>query len=218
MRTLIAAALVCASALPAVPAQAQTDDSAMSPWFIRLGAVELQNLHGLDATLAGQPLPGAELNYHHVYTAMVEVGYNFMPDMSVVASIGLPPALSAYADGSLNGLGKMLSTTLGPSALTVQYQPFHDGMFRPYVGAGMADAIVFSTHDAGLVNAKLTNSISPEIEAGTDIMFQENLGMFVEVKKAWLSTHATGSFNGLPFSGTANYAPWVYGTGVTLHF
>ena len=84
MRTLIAAAFACASAVLAVPAQAQTDDSAMSPWFIRLGAVELQNLHGLDATLAGQPLPGAELNYHHVYTAMVEVGYNFMPDVSVV--------------------------------------------------------------------------------------------------------------------------------------
>jgi outer membrane protein len=217
MKTLIAAAFVCASAALAVPAQAQ-ENEATSPWFVRVGAVELQNLHGLNATLAGQPLPGAALNYHHVYTAMVEVGYTFMPDWSAVASIGLPPALSAYGYGSLNGLGKIVSTTLGPSALTIQYQPFHDGMFRPYVGAGMADALVFSRHDAALKNAKLTSDVSPEIEAGMDIMFQENLGMFVEVKKAWLSTHATGTFNGLPFNGTASYAPWVYGTGVTLHF
>jgi outer membrane protein len=216
MRTLIAAAFVCASATLAVPAQAQ--DEGASPWFFRVGAAELQNMHGLDATLGGGPLPGAELNYHHVYTALVEVGYTFMPDWSVVASIGLPPAISAYGFGSINGVGKIVSTTIGPSALTIQYQPFHDGMFRPYVGAGMADAIIFSTRSAGLQNAKLTSDVSPEIEAGTDIMFQQNLGLFVEVKKAWLSTHATGTFGGAPFNGTANYAPWVYSTGVTLHF
>ncbi len=217
MKTLLAAAFVCASAALTVPALAD-DSTDMSPWFFRLGAAELQNLHGLNATLAGQPLPGAQLNYHHVYTAIVEIGYNFAPDWSAVASIGLPPAISAYGDGSLNGLGKIVSTTIGPSALTVQYQPFHDGMFRPYVGAGMADAIIFSTHDAGLMNAKLTGDVSPEIEAGTDIMFQQNLGVFLEVKKAWLSTHATGTFGGAPFNGTANYAPWVYATGVTMHF
>lgn len=217
MKTLLAATFVCASAALTVPALAD-DSTGMSPWFFRLGAAELQNLHGLKATLGGEPLPGAELNYHQVYTAIVEVGYHFTPDWSAVASIGLPPAISAYGDGSLNGLGKIVSTTIGPSALTVQYQPFHDGMFRPYVGAGMADAIIFSTHDAGLMNAKLTGDVSPEIEAGTDVMFQENLGVFLEVKKAWLSTHATGTFGGAPFNGTANYAPWVYATGVTLHF
>src|SRR5579872_2967859 len=78
MKTLIAAAVVCASATLAVPALAQDDGA--SPWFFRLGVADLANMHGLKATLSGGPLPGAELNYHQVYTALVEVGYNFAPD------------------------------------------------------------------------------------------------------------------------------------------
>ena len=216
MRTLIAAAFVCASAALAVPAQAQ--DEAASPWLFRVGGAYLQNMHGLDATLGGQPLPGAKLNYNNIYSAIVEVGYNFTPDFAAVLSVGFPPVVTASGAGSLTGVGKLLGSTFGPSALTVQYQPFHDGMFRPYIGAGAAYTIIFSTHSAALQNAKLTNDLAPEIEAGTDIMFQRNLGMFVEVKKAWLSSHATGTFGGAPFSGTANYAPWVYSTGVTLRF
>jgi outer membrane protein len=216
MKTLIAAAFLCGSAALAVPAQAQ--EAGASPWFFRVGAAELQNLHGIDATLGGQPLPGAKLNYNHIYSALLEAGYSFTPDFSAVLSVGFPPVVTAYGAGSLTGVGKLLGSTFGPSALTVQYQPFHDGVFRPYVGAGVAYTIIFSTHSAALQNAKLTNDLAPEIEAGTDIMFQQNLGMFLEVKKAWLSTHATGTFSGLPFSGTVNYAPWVYSTGVTLHF
>lgn len=216
MKTLIAAAFACASAALAIPAQAQ--DEGASPWFFRVGAAELQNLHGLDATLGGGPLPGAKLNYNHIYSALVEAGYHITPDFSAVLSVGLPPVVTASGAGSIAGVGKLLGATFGPAALTVQYQPFHEGMLRPYVGAGGAYAIIFSTHSAGLANAKLTNDLSPEIEAGTDIMFQEDLGMFVEVKKAWLSSHATGTFAGLPFSGTVNYAPWVYSTGVTFHF
>jgi outer membrane protein len=230
MRIHLAAAFVCASAALVVPAQADDAQSGvnlgassdqgsdpMSPWFFRVGAAELQNLHGLKSNLAGSPFPGTELDYHSIYSVLVEAGYNITPDIAGVLSVGWPPAISAYGAGSINGVGKIVSTTFGPSALTVQYQPFHDGMFRPYIGAGGAYTIIFKTRSAALANAKLTNDLAPEIEAGSDIMFQENLGMFVEVKKAWLSSRPTGLFDGLPFTGTANYAPWVYSTGVTLH-
>jgi outer membrane protein len=230
MRTHVAAAILCASAALIVPAQADdaqgpslasaSDQGSdpTSPWFFRIGAAELQQLKGLNATLAGGPLPGAELNYHHIYSVLLEAGYSFTPDFAVVLSVGWPPAISAYGDGSIAGVGRIASTTYGPSALTIQYQPFHEGMLRPYVGAGGAYAIIFKTRSGALADAKLTNDLAPEIEAGTDIMLQDNLGLFVEAKKAWLSSHATGSFGGLPFSGTANYGPWVYATGVTLHF
>ena len=55
MRTLIAAAFVCASAALVTPALAQdsTSDS-MSPWFVRAGAAELQNMDGLKLTVGGR--------------------------------------------------------------------------------------------------------------------------------------------------------------------
>ncbi|MGH6828751.1 MAG: OmpW/AlkL family protein [Rhizomicrobium sp.] len=219
MKKFLLAGFVMSAAVVALPAYAaDSPDDGVSPWFFRVGAAELQNLDGLDATVGGQPLAGAALHYHHIFTALLEVGYSFMPDWSAVLSVGLPPAISVYGGGSIAGVGKLESTTFGPSAFTIQYQPFHDGMFRPYVGAGGSYLVIFSTHDAALQNAKLGNDLSPEVEAGTDIMFEENLGLFVEVKKAWLTSHATGTFNGLPFNGTANISPWVYSTGVTLHF
>jgi outer membrane protein len=228
MKTLIAAAFICASAACVAPAFADdgTTDP-MSPWFVRAGAAELQNLDGLKLTVAGQPVPGAALHYNHVYSGLVEVGYTFLPGFSGVLSVGWPPALSAYGSGSIAPYGKMLATTIGPSALTVQYKPFHDGLFggffQPYVGAGASYMIIFSTHDAAVQNAKLTNDLAPEIEAGADFMVAQNWGFFGEVKKAFLTTHATGNIPVAPgvlypISGRVGLDPWVYSTGVTFHF
>ena len=224
MRTLIAAALVCASAALVTPALAQDSTSDfMSPWFVRAGAAELVNMDGLKLTVAGQPVPGAALHYNHVYSGLLEVGYRFTEDFSGVLSVGWPPALSAYGSGSIAPYGKMLATTIGPSALTVQYKPFHDGFFQPYVGAGGSYMIIFSTHDATVQNAKLTNDLAPEIEAGSDFMVAPNWGFFAEVKKAFLTTHATGNIPVAPgvlypISGRVGLDPWVYAVGATYHF
>ena len=91
------------------------------------------------------------------------------------------------------------------------------GVLRPYLGAGAAYMMVFSTKAPALTNPKLTSDLSPEIEAGTEIMFQENLGLFVEAKKTWLSAHASGTLAGLSLDGTAHISPWLYGAGMTLH-
>jgi outer membrane protein len=78
--------------------------------------------------------------------------------------------------------------------------------------------IIFSTHAAAVQSPKLSNDLAPEFEAGSDFMFAENWGLFAEVKKAFLQSHATGTFGGAPLVGKATIAPWVYATGVTLHF
>lgn len=230
MKTLIAAAFLFASTALIVPAQADdaqgvnlatsSDQGSdpMSPWFFRVGAAELQNLDGFHVTVAGQPVPGAALHYDHIYSVLLEGGYNFTPDISGVLSVGWPPAISIAGGGSIAPYGKLESTTFGPSALTVQYQPFHDGMIRPYVGVGGAYMIIFSTHAAAVQSPKLTNDLAPEFEFGSDVMFQENLGLFVEAKKAFLTSHATGTIIGYPLDGKADLGPWVYVTGITLHF
>jgi outer membrane protein len=236
MRTLIAAAFVCASAALVLPAQADESTNTVNlvspfdpagevtnPWFFRLGAAELQNMDGIKLTLGGQPYPGAALHYDHIYSGLLEVGYTFLPGLSGVLSVGWPPAISIGGGGTLAPAGKLESTTFGPSALTVQYQPFQTGFFRPYVGAGASYMIVFSTHNGTIQSPKLTNDLAPELEAGSDFMLQENLGFFIEVKKAFLTTHATGNFPGAPgvaypISGHVGLDPWVYGTGVRFSF
>jgi outer membrane protein len=189
-----------------------------APWILRLGVANIQNQDDLDLSVGGAPVPGAALHFHPVYTPMAEIGYHFTEDLAAVATVGFPPATSAYGGGSIAGYGKLQSFTYGPTALTLQYQPFHSDWFRPYIGAGMSYMIIFSTHAATVQNPGLTNDLAPVVEAGADFAFDDQYGLFVEAKKAFLNSDASGTIGGFPLTGTAHIAPWVFSLGISARF
>lgn len=193
-------------------------DDVDAPWLLRAGVANLQNSDKLNLNVGGQPVPGAALHFHQIYTPMAEIGYHFTEDLAAVATVGFPPAISAYGGGSIAAYGKLESTTFGPSALTVQYQPFHSDWIRPYVGAGLSYMIIFSTHDAAVQNAGLSNDLAPALEVGSDFALDENYGLFVEGKKAFLQSKTTGSIGGFPLTGTAHLSPWVFSMGLSTRF
>lgn len=207
--------LALALATLAVPAYAQDFDGS---WFFRAGVADLQLSKKLSLAVGGQTVPGAALKFHPVYTPLVEIGRTFAEDWSVVATLGLPPTTSAYGAGSLAGVGKLEGTTFGPSALTVQFQPIHDGLLRPYIGAGMSYMIIFNTTSGAVQNAKLSNDLAPVVELGSEIALDEQYGLFVETKKAFLETKTSGTFGGNPLTGKASIGPWVFSVGATVHF
>jgi outer membrane protein len=209
--------VVLALALATLAMPANADDFSGS-WFIRAGIADLDLSHKLSLTVGGQAVPGAALKYHPVYTPMVEIGRTFAEDWSVVATLGLPPTTSAYGSGSLAPVGKMEGITFGPTALTVQFQPIHDGLVRPYIGAGASYMMIFNTTSAAVQNPKLSNDFAPAIEAGSEFAFSEQYGLFAEVKKAFLVTKVGGTFGGNPISGKNSLDPWVFSVGATAHF
>ena len=149
---------------------------------------------------------------------MAEIGYHFTEDFAAVATVGFPPAITAYGGGSIAGYGRLESTTFGPSAFTVQYQPFHSDFFRPYVGAGVSYMIIFSTHDGAVQNAGLSNDLAPALEVGSEFAVDDRFGLFVEAKKAFLSSKTTGTIGGYPLTGSADIAPWVFSLGLSTRF
>jgi outer membrane protein len=193
-------------------------DDVEAPWLIRFGVANLQNSDKFSLSVGGQPVPGAALHFHQIYTPMAEIGYHFTEDFAAVATVGFPPAISAYGGGTIAGYGKLESTTFGPTALTVQYQPFHSGVVRPYVGAGLSYMIIFSTHAAAVQNPGLSNDLAPALEAGSEFVLDDHYGVFVEGKKAFLSSNATGTIGGYPLTGTSDLAPWVFSAGVSARF
>jgi outer membrane protein len=209
--------LVLALALATLAMPAYADDFSSS-WFIRAGMADLDLSHKLSLAVGGQTVPGAALKYHPVYTPMAEIGWTFAEDWSVVATVGLPPTTSAYGAGSLAPVGKMEGITFGPTALTVQFQPFHDGLVRPYIGAGASYMIIFKTTSAAVQNPTLSNDLAPVFEAGSDFALSEQYGLFAEVKKALLVTKVGGTFGGFPISGKNSLDPWVFSVGATAHF
>ncbi|GAA0867523.1 hypothetical protein GCM10009116_00700 [Brevundimonas basaltis] len=194
-------------------------------WLVRAGIGRIELTDSLDLTVAGAPFPGATLATDPHWTPVVQVGRRLTDEFSVVATVGLPPEIDASGGGTAAAFGKLAEVQYGPSALTVQYQPWNDGWFRPYVGVGATYMIIFSTKDSILTDAEMDDDIAPVVEVGADVMVTDGYGFFIEYKRGWLETTATGNvsavvpgFGGSPVSGDAKIGPNVWSAGATFRF
>lgn len=195
-------------------------------WLLRAGAGRLELDDTLSLTVGGAPFAGASLETDPHWTPVVQLGRRLNENFAVVATLGLPPEIDASGGGTAAAFGKLAEVKYGPSALTVQYQPITNGWFRPYVGVGATYMIMFSTKDSILTNVEMENDIAPVVELGADLMVNDSYGFFIEAKKGWLETTATGNVSaaagpplaGAPVIGHAEIGPMVYSVGAVFRF
>lgn len=211
----IRAAALAAAAFAAAPALAQ---EAEPKWFARAGVTGLDLVDKLQLEFAGAPVPGADLSTKTHYTPTVQIGRFIGRNFAISFTGGLPPHIDIQGKGALEPFGKLAETTYGPATLTVQYRPLRTGTFQPYVGAGAAYMHVFSTTDAAFSDVEIDDDLSPALEAGTDIMFNDRYGIFIEGKKAFLRTETRGTFGGAPVVGQVKLDPWAFSAGATIRF
>ena len=200
----------------ASPAAAQGDDD--TKWFARAGVTRLRLADKIQLTAGGAPVPGADIHTPTHYTPTVQLGHYFAKNFAVALTVGVPPHINIYGRQTLQPFGKLAETTYGPAVLTAQYHPLRSGPVRPYIGVGAAYMIVFSAKDGAFQNVHIDNDLSPAIEGGTDIMFSRRVGLFLDVKKAWLRTTATGTFGGAPVVGKVKLDPLALTAGIAIHF
>ena len=62
------------------------------------------------------------------------------------------------------------------------------------------------------------DDLAPALEAGTDVMVSNKLGLFMDVKKAFLRPTAYGTFQGNAVVGKTRLDPWVFSGGLAVHF
>ena len=220
MKKLISmvAGLVALCAAPA-PMQAWADDT--GHWFVKPGITQLTMEKKLDLTVAGQPVPGAELDTKPTTTLSVAIGRYVSPHWAVVATLGIPPRLDANGGGTIAPYGKLMEPTFGPMALTAQWHPVATGVVRPYAGLGAAYMIIFKTRDGAVEQAHMTNDLAPVAELGSDFMINQKQGFYIDFKKALLETKATGNLFGAPIYpvvGKAYVHPLVATAGLTFKF
>ncbi len=207
----IAADLLRPSITPSIP-------SFLSGWFVHVGPAGLVLTESAKIRLGGSPVPGASISIDPQLTAAVEVGYFFNPNFAVSFTGGFPPTVDVLGKGTVAGLGRLGTATYGPATLTAQYHFTGFGNIQPYIGAGPTFMYVFNTKDAALSNVKLANSVGFALQAGVNIMFDRNWGVFFDVKKAYLRSTTTGTLGGLPAKGKVVLDPLVIHTGVTYKF
>jgi outer membrane protein len=213
-RSILAAALAGAP-LAASPASAQDGEP---KWFARAGVTGLDLADKLQLEFAGSPVPGADLSTKTHFTPTVQVGRFIGRNFAISFTGGIPPHIDIQGKGALEPFGKLAETTYGPATLTVQYRPLRTGTFQPYVGAGAAYMLIFDTTDGAFNDVEIDNDLSPALEAGTDIMFNDRYGIFVEGKKAFLRTETRGTFGGAPVVGQVKLDPWAFSAGAVIRF
>ncbi len=207
----IAAGLLALCAAPAM-----ADET--GHWFFKAGVTQLTLEKKLDLTVAGGPVPGAQLSVKPHMTPSIMVGRYVSPHWAISATLGVPPHIKGYGAGTIAPYGKLLEATYGPMAVTAQYHPVQTGVFRPYVGAGAAIMLIFSTKDGSVANSKMTNDVAPVVEAGADFAVDGKHGFYVDLKKALLETKATGTLMGFPVVGKAKIHPLVASAGYVFKF
>jgi len=214
-RTALLAGCVGVAGLFAVPAAAQSTDP---KWFVRGGVTQLTLADEISLKVGGVPVddPGMSTKPH--YTPTIQIGRVIGENFAIAFTGGLPPHIKIMGSKSLAPFGTLAETTYGPATLTGQYRPLRQGTFQPYVGAGAAYMIVFSTKDGAFQDVEIDNDLAPALEAGADFMLTDRFGVFVDAKKAFLRTEARGTFGGNPVVGQVRLDPWALSAGATFRF
>ena len=197
-----------------LPAHAETANR----WFVHAGPAFVSPQEKTTLQAGGAAIPGADVKLDGRWTVAAEVGYFVTPNVSVSLAAGLPPKFKVVGAGALAGLGTAGTMTGGPAGLLVQYHFNRDGMIQPYVGAGASFLVVFSTSDGVMSNVSAKSAVGTALQAGADVMFNDRLGGFVDIKKAWVGTVATGFLGPTPVRAKVRVDPLVGNVGLTYKF
>lgn len=189
-----------------------------SQWIVRAGLSSLRLADKAQMVVAGSPLIREGISTYEHQTVSVQIARFLTPNLAVNATLGSPPTIDVFAAGSIGALPKLGEVTYGPTAFTLQYHLARSGRFRPYVGAGVSYMIVFDTKDGAFQNLEVDNDLAPALEAGAEVMITNRMGLFGDIKKAWLRPATRGTFMGQPVDVKTKLDPWVFTGGLAFRF
>lgn len=187
---------------------------------MRVGMSQLNLADKFDLSVGGALIENATYATYEHHTPSVQFNYKLTDSIAANATLGFPPTVDVYGSGVIGPITptKLARVTYGPTAFTLQYAPFKKGVFRPYVGAGVSYMIIFDTDDGLMEDVKAKNDLGPAFEVGSDFMFSDRFGLFIDLKKAMLRTTVTGTFGGAPAEAKAKLDPVVVSGGFTAKF
>ncbi|SFD72538.1 OmpW/AlkL family protein [Paracidovorax konjaci] len=225
------------SLIAALPAQAQAqtqplapaaaarmpsaDLSAPSPWRLYAGAAHIGFSTSAEVRAGGQIVPGASARADSNNGLGFGAIYDFHPGWSAEIALGLPPTTALKGTGTLAGAGTLGKVKYGPAVLSVRRQLWEEGPVRPYIGAGINYTLVLESRDGFVSNLDVKNGVGPVLQAGIEVPIDPRWSFFVDAKKIWLKTTATGTLpalGGAPAHAKVRLDPLVVTAGVGYRF
>lgn len=197
-----------------------------SPWSLRVGPAVVGFSPDLKVSVAGAPVPGAKAKVANNTTLGVEIGYALTDRWTARLALGVPPTATVKGAGSLTALAPPLTGTLGkvkygPAVLSATYRLLDSGPVRPYVGAGVNYTVVLESPDGDLNQLEAKSAWGSVLQAGFDVPVGERWSFFVDVRKVWVKTTATGvvgALGGAPARASLKLDPLLVHLGVGYKF
>ncbi|MBW3617079.1 MAG: outer membrane beta-barrel protein [Proteobacteria bacterium] len=187
-------------------------------WYLHLGPGQLSPDESAEIEAGGAPFAGADVSIDSSITAAVEIGRFVTPEIAVSLTGGLPPTEDVNGAGALAFAGKLGELQYGPGALTAHYHFNRQGRIQPYVGVGVALMVVFKDDDAAATDLEVENAAGPAVQLGADLMFNDRFGAFIDYKKAFFDTEATGRLGPAPFTADIQVDPAFLHAGLSVRF
>ena len=224
-KRMLALAAIAVVTFAAAPLFAATEEGAAAhPVYMRAGATGLFWSSSMTVHMAGSTIPGADSSMDPNFTLAVELGvfpfsgHGLLDDLAFSIALGIPPKASVAGAGSVATAGTLAKSTFGPAALTAHYHFRSVPYVQPYIGAGIAYAIVFGTDDAALKDASVDNAFGAVFQAGFDVPITARWGLYADAKFVLLSTTVRGTFASMPTSTDLTLNPLVISLGGTFRF
>lgn len=214
----VRAAVAASTLLLAVApwAAAQTSD-----WRLRVGAGRVDFREEVSLAVGGATVPGASATLSDENTLLAEIGYRFSPAWSLGLTLGIPPITDVQGSGTAAPFGRLGDVRYGPLALTGQYQFNAGGALRPYVGAGAVYFMVIDESDGAIAGLKARSRLGSLVHVGAELALTPALGLYVDVKKLYVKTRATGTLpalGGAPVEARVRLDPVVFSAGLSVDF
>ncbi|ADM10717.1 outer membrane protein [Parvularcula bermudensis HTCC2503] len=170
-------------------------------------------------------IPNSTVSVEDVITPSFEIGYFLTRNVSIAATLGVPPTSTIKARGSLRALGDFGDVWYGPPVIQARYHFNVDGRISPYIGVAATYVIVFDEEEDTLERLQVDNHAGWGVTAGVNVKLTENIGVFADVKK--IELEADNQFKlidpeslALLVKGDARVKldPTVYSAGLSFRF
>lgn len=186
-------------------------------WTVHLGIIATRLADKTEIDIAGTRDPKAAASTRVSTEPTIDVIWHLNETFAAAFSGGMPPVTTVMGEGSLEPLGVLLRSRAGATTASVQVRrPF--GPVHPYAGIGAAYLHVFRTKGVAVQDARASHDLGPMIQVGMEVRLRPRIGVFAEVKKAWLASRLTGSVGGTPTESRMHLDPLTVTTGLSVSF
>lgn len=181
---LVLAGLLVGTAAPAVAQEA-------GDTLVRLGVARTKLVDKGSVYTNGVLDPAADYETRDTIHGVLTVSHFVLDSVALDASISSPATTDNMPAGSLAGLPNLGDDEFVVATLGASLHLFR-GPISPYVGGGLQFQLTTQERDALAVNLNIPNANGPYVKAGIDFAINDRVGLFVEGRKAFYHTNATG--------------------------